>query len=485
MIPEKQNRALLNWEIVSVNPNDKNWSWKDLFCFWGTVTQSIIGFSLIASIYLVYDLSIFVVLSATLFASILVFLFCNLIGKPSQNHGLPFSVILRTSMGVSGAKYIAMIRGFVGIFMFGVQTFFISKSIGYLIRIGIFNISESILDNDIFLIFFMGLNIIDGIAFLLTLYVQFLLFSKGQKLHRVFIKFSAIFVYFGLLLFLIVIISEHYQNLVNTINLSLNYDQLLQKKNIIPLISITGTIFAYYSIVILNYGDFSRYVETPEHMVKGNLSLLLNIIIFSFFSIMIVLGSDVILASKNIEIKSLLTNPTDIIGKFDNAYLAVIALIFILFSSSSTNLIANYVPSQNTLINLIPDKLSTNSAGLVILFFGLIVGLFWLPVLSQIGILSIIDTLGAFFGPMFGIIIVDYYYIKKQTINNKDIYSLSDDGKYYYSNGWQIKGVYSLLIGFIFAASTIWNINLIAFQSFSWIIGGLVSSLVYYLLASK
>ena len=119
------------------------------------------------------------------------------------------------------------------------------------------------------------------------------------------------------------------------------------------------------------------------------------------------------------------------------------------------------------------------------MFFGLIVGLFWLPVLSQIGILSIIDTLGAFFGPMFGIIIVDYYYIKKQTINNKDIYSLSDDGKYYYSNGWQIKGVYSLLIGFIFAASTIWNINLIAFQSFSWIIGGLVSSLVYYLLASK
>ena len=46
----------------------------------------------------------------------------------------------------------------------------------------------------------------------------------------------------------------------------------------------------------------------------------------------------------------ILTNPTDIIGKIDNTELSVIVLIFIIFSSISTNLIANYVPAQNTLI---------------------------------------------------------------------------------------------------------------------------------------
>ena len=76
-----------------------------------------------------------------------------LIGKPSQKHGIPFPVFLRLSMGVYGAKYVAILRGIVGVFMFGVQTYFISKSIGYLIRISLFSFDSTILDKDIFLIF--------------------------------------------------------------------------------------------------------------------------------------------------------------------------------------------------------------------------------------------------------------------------------------------------------------------------------------------
>ena len=53
---------LNNWEIVSVNPNDKLWDWKDLFCFWANNIQSLIAFSLIASLYLVYELNFLVVL---------------------------------------------------------------------------------------------------------------------------------------------------------------------------------------------------------------------------------------------------------------------------------------------------------------------------------------------------------------------------------------------------------------------------------------
>ena len=56
---------------------------------------------------------------------------------------------------------------------------------------------------------------------------------------------------------------------------------------------------------------------------------------------------------------------------------------------------------------------------------------------------------------------------------------------YFYSSGFHIKGIYSLIIGFIFSASTIWNESLIYLQSYSWIIGAFVSSLTYYLLASK
>ena len=165
--------------------------------------------------------------------------------------------------------------------------------------------------------------------------------------------------------------------------------------------------------------------------------------------------------------------------------ITILALIFIVIASSSTNLIANFIPSQYTLINFLPSSLSLKSASLIILIFGFIIGMFWLTYLSQVGILSFIDTFGTFFGPLFGIMISDYYFIKKEFLNNKDIYSLDNNGSYYYTGGWHIKGIYSLILGFIFSASTIWNSNLMFLQSFSWLIGSFVSGFVYYLLAKK
>ena len=48
MIQQKEKNQLQNWELVSVNPNDKNWSTGDIFCFWANNIQSLIGFSLLA-----------------------------------------------------------------------------------------------------------------------------------------------------------------------------------------------------------------------------------------------------------------------------------------------------------------------------------------------------------------------------------------------------------------------------------------------------
>ena len=220
-------------------------------------------------------------------------------------------------------------------------------------------------------------------------------------------------------------------------------------------------------------------------MNKGNLSLLLNLIIFSFFALFIVSGVDIFLKQDPENLDRILTNPTDIIGKIDDLLIANLALVFIVIASASTNLIANFIPSQYTLINFMPSSLSLKSSSYIIAFLGFFIGIFWLTYFSQIGILSLIDTLGAFFGPLFGVMISDYYFVKKGTLINKDIYSLENNGAYYYSGGWHIKGVYSLILGFVFSASTIWNNSLMYLHSYSWIMGALISAFVYYLLARK
>ena len=481
----KVKYSLSNWDLVTVNPNYKTWNWKDLFCFWGVNIQSVIAFSLIASLYIVYDLNTLVVFFGTILGSILVYFFSNFIGKPSQKFGLPFAVLLRSSLGFKGAKYFGLLRGLVGIFMFGVQTYFLSKAFGYLIRILIFSIDSSLLNKDIFLVFLLGIDIIDWISFIIVIIFQVLMFSVGMNFNKRLINFSAITVYGGMIIFFFAVLLSDVKLTTQAFADLLDYKSFFDKENIFALLTVTGTIFTYFSILITCFGDFSRYVKNEDELTKGNLSLIANLIIFSIFSVFIVVGSDVFLNLRFLDLSAILTNPTDIVGKFDNSSITVIVIFFIIIASASTNLVANFIPSQYSLINFMPNTLNLKSVSYVILIIGFVVGIFWLTVLSQIGILSFIDTLSSFFGPIFGVMIADYYLIKSKTISNKDIYSTEVGSIYYFSNGWHIKGCYSIFIGFIFSASTIWNPNLMFLQSFAWIIGAFISLITYYLLAKK
>jgi len=481
----KVKYSLSNWDLVTVNPNYKTWNWKDMFCFWGVNIQSVIGFSLIASLYIVYDLNTLVVFFGTILGSFFVYLFSNLIGKPSQKFGLPFTVLLRSSLGFKGAEYFGLLRGLVGIFMFGVQTYFLSKAFGYLIRILIFSIDSSLLNKDIFLVFIIGIDIIDWISFTAVIIFQTLMFSIGINFNKRLINYSAITVYGGMLIFFFGVLLSDVKLTSQAFYELLDYKNLLVNDNIFALLTVAGSIFAYFSIIIVSFGDFSRYVKNEDELKKGNLSLIANLIIFSVFSVFIVVGSDVFLNLRFLDLSSILTNPTDIIGKFDNTLITVIAIFFIIISSASTNLVANFIPSQYSLINFLPNSLNLKRASYIILIISFFIGIFWLTVLSQIGILSFVDTFISFFGPLFGVMVADYYLIKSQSISNKDIYSTTADSIYYFSNGWHIKGCYSIFIGFIFSASTIWNPNLMFLQSFGWIIGAFISSLTYYLLAKR
>ncbi len=485
MSPKNLKKNLTNWDLVSVNPIDKNWDWKILFCFWGINIQSVIGFSLITSLYVIYNLNTFVVFFGTVFGALLVCFFSNLIGKPSQKNGLPFVVLLRSSLGIKGAKYFGLIRFLVGIFLFGIQTYFLSKAFSYLIRISIFSFDPTILDKQIFLMFYLGMNLIDWVAIITAIIFQGFLFNNGMNFNKKIIIFSAISVYLGLLLFFLSVLLNDVKLTSRAFINILSLENFFDKNNLGPLITVTSTIFAYFSMVILSFGDFSRYVKDNRELKKGNLSLILNLIIFSFFALFIVSGMDVYFKEDTENLARILTNPTDIVGKLDNLLVIALALIFIIIASASTNLIVNFIPSQYTLINFLPFSLSIKSAGLITSIFGFIIGIFWLTYLSQVGALSFIDTFGCFLGPLFGVMISDFYFVQKEKINNKDIYSLENNGVYYYSGGWHIKAIYCVTLGFIFSTSTIWNVNLMFLQSFSWIIGAFITALTYYLLAEK
>tara|TARA_B110000438_G_scaffold4222_1_gene4251 strand:- start:276 stop:1736 length:1461 start_codon:yes stop_codon:yes gene_type:complete len=477
--------SLTNWELVSINPNQKNWSWKTLFNLWANNIQSLMGFSLIASLFLVYNLNAWVVFLGTMLGGLFTVFMANLIGKPSQKMGIPFVVFLRTSMGIYGARYIGMLRGFVSIFMFGIQTFFIAKSVSFLIRIIIFYIDKNLMNNDFLNQFYLSLNVIDWFSLLITSIIQYYLFTKSIFFLKKIINFSGILVYLSMIFFLFFIfLNLKYELLVSFYSV-FNFPQNIDYESLITLITVSGTMFAYFSIIIINFGDYSRNVNNEKNLIKGNYCLLLNIILFSIMAVLITVGMDIIFNKQFIKLDRILTNPNDIIGTFDKTNLTLIVLTFILIASIGTNLIANYIPSSYSLINFFPNKLTIKSTGFVISLLGFLIGGAWIAFISKMGFLSIIDTVASFLGPLFGIMIVDYYLIKKKTIIPKDLYSIDPKGEYFYTNGWNLKSLYSLSVAFIFSAVTIWNQEFRIFQPYSWIIGAFIGGFLQFLLSKK
>ena len=154
------------------------------------------------------------------------------------------------------------------------------------------------LDKEIFLTFLLGLNVLDWISILIVIIFQTMLFSIGIQYNKKLINYSAIIVYAGMIIFFLTVFLSDVKTTTQAFSNILNFENFLKQNNILPLITVAGTIFAYFSIVIVSFGDFTRYVNNERDLTKGNLSLILNLIIFSFFSIAIVVGSDVFLNQK-------------------------------------------------------------------------------------------------------------------------------------------------------------------------------------------
>ena len=93
------------------------------------------------------------------------------------------------------------------------------------------------------------------------------------------------------------VVTENYNDIIKSLVLSTKIANPISKENILPIFYVTGTMFTYFSILILSYGDFSRYAKNKQEMYFGNFSLIINLLIFSFFALLLTIGSDIILTN--------------------------------------------------------------------------------------------------------------------------------------------------------------------------------------------
>jgi NCS1 family nucleobase:cation symporter-1 len=255
-------------------------------------------------------------------------------------------------------------------------------------------------------------------------------------------------------------------------------------------LAVFSIMVGYFAAVVINFGDFARFVKNEDEMKKGNLwGLVGNVIFFSFITLMITGGTIAIFGEY-------IAQPTEMVAKVDNLLLTLIAAFAFFAATVGINMVANFIPPAYDLANLMPKKINFRTGGLITAVCGFVVGGLWVAVITQMGMFPFVNTLGAILAPVFGIMIVDYYIIKKEKIDVDALFDASPKGKYHYNGGFNRKGMLAWLISGYVAIGSVWpNIlfaglddffaNLGGGGGYAWMIGAALGAIIHLVISGK
>ncbi|MEZ5936448.1 MAG: NCS1 family nucleobase:cation symporter-1 [Alphaproteobacteria bacterium] len=461
--------TLYNEDLAPLPPSKRIWGWFEIFNVWSNDIQSLFGYTLAATLFISSGLNGWLVFAGIILAGFIVMGLVNLTGKPSVKYGIPYPVMARAGMGVRGANFPALIRGIVAIFWYGVQTYFASTAVGLMLY-AFFGGKDGGT--------FLGMTAIDWSAYIIVCAFQVALFMRGIDWITKFLNWAGPIVYLVMIALALVIWYMAGNGLFAEIGQIFAGDPAASGK-LAAFFGVVGTMIAYFAAVIINYGDFARFVRTEGQMKFGNfMGLPVSLAFFSFLALFITAGTAALFGEA-------MTNPADIIGLVDNVLLTIIAALTFFAATVGINLVANFIPPAYDLANLAPSKISARTGGFLTAFIAFFIGALWVSVISTIGIAAFVDTLGAVLAPLYGVMVIDYYLIHKQHLKIQDLFSAKPEGTYYFDGGWNRKAMTAFGVGAVFSIASVWLPFLEALSGFAWIIGAAIAGAVHYSLMRK
>lgn len=459
--------GLYNEDLAPLKPEGRTWGAFEIFNVWANDVQSLFGYTLAASLFITSGLNGWAVMTAIILAAIVIMFLCNLAGKPSVKYGIPSPVLARVCMGVRGANFPAMSRGIVAMFWYGVQTYFASTAVTLLLNsLFSFQSTET----------FLGMTGVSWFSYIVVWLFQLAMFMRGIDWITRFLNWAGPFVYLVMIALMLMIWYQAGDQLLPAVSSIFKGTGEYVGGPVVAFFAVMGTMIAYFAAVVINFGDFSRFVKDEKSLRKGNWwGLPGNVALFSFIALFVTAGTVVVFGEQ-------LTNPAQIIERVDNIFLTIVAATCFFAATIGINMVANFIPSAYGLANLLPHKVSFKMGGVITAILSFFIGALWVSLISNIGIDGFVNTLGAVLAPVYGIMMVDYYLLKKQELNVQDLFSSDPDGAYYYDNGWNKKALQAFAIAATFAIGTVWVPALSALQGFGWVIGAVIGGVLYYVL---
>jgi nucleobase:cation symporter-1, NCS1 family len=443
----------------------QTWRAYNIFAFWMSDVHSVGGYVTAGSLFSL-GLVGWQVLIALLAGILIVQFFCNLVAKPSQQTGTPYPVICRAPYGVKGANIPAIIRGLIAVAWYGIQTYLASSAF-LVVALKFFPGLAPYADVNQF--GFVGLSALGWAGFIVLWLAQAFVFWRGMEAIRVFIDWAGPAVYVVMIALAIYLVAKAG---VSHISLTLGEVKYAGWDAAPVMLNAIALVVSYFSGPMLNFGDFSRYGRSFEAVKTGNFwGLPVNFLGFSLLT--------VITTSATLPVfGQLITDPVETVSRIDSTFAVVLGALTFMTATIGINIVANFVSPAFDFSNVAPRLISWRMGGMIAAVGSVFItpwNLYNNPAIIH----YTLDILGAFIGPLFGILIADFYVVKRQHVVVDGLYTMSPSGPYWYDGGYNKSAIAAIIPSALIPALCAFVPALSAAANFTWFIGVGLSFAIY------
>jgi NCS1 family nucleobase:cation symporter-1 len=204
--------------------------------------------------------------------------------------------------------------------------------------------------------------------------------------------------------------------------------------------AIAATWVTYFAALFLNFGDFARFTPDQKTLKKGNVwGLPVNLILFSLVAAITTAAASEVYGKVILE-------PAEISAKFDSAFLVLLAALTFAVATLGINVVANFVSPAFDFANVAPKYVTFRRGGLI----AAVIALLLYPLHPWDNAPSFVNAIGSTMGPIFGVIVVDYYLIRRTQLRVSALYE--EGGEFRFQGGWNIRAFAAAAVGAVFSS---------------------------------
>jgi len=349
-------------------------------------------------------------------------------------YGIPFPVLCRASFGTTGANVPAVLRALVACGWFGIQTYIGGEAIYKILAVFFPSLAAAGAAK------FLGISVPEFACFMFFWGINMFVIYKGIESIRLLLNIKApLLIALGLLL-----LGWAWQN-------AGGFGPILSQPSAFAagqpkagqfwgffFPALTGMI-GFWATLSLNIPDFSRYAKTQRDQVVGQaLGLPLTMALYSFIGVAVTSATTIIYGRT-------IWDPVDVLTRFKNPVVLVVAMVALCIATLATNIAANVVSPANDFAQLAPRRISFRLGGLITGLIGIVM-MPWKLVADPSGyIFTWLIAYSALLGPIGGIMIADYFVVRQKELNIAALYSAS--GGYAFRGGVSRVALVALLAG--------------------------------------